>query len=79
MTQSLIDWADLILVMEPVHAEYIHGHFECDPNKMRVLDIGNKYVRDDPELIRELEKARPILEMEDRLREVWEKEHSSKC
>lgn len=79
VTQTLIDWADLVLVMEPDHAEYIHGHFNCDPNKMRILDIGNKYARGDPELIRELEeKALPILDMEDRLREIWGKEHSSR-
>jgi len=79
VTQTLIDWADLVLVMEPDHAEYIHGHFKCDPNKMRILDIGNKYVRGDPALIRELEeKALPILDMEDRLREIWGKEHSSR-
>jgi predicted protein tyrosine phosphatase len=79
VTQALIDWAELVLVMEPDHAEYIHGHFKCDPNKMRILDIGNKYARDDPELIRELEeKARPILDMEDRLRQIWGKEHNSR-
>ena len=78
ITQALIDWADLVLVMEPEHAEYIYGHFKCDPNKMRALDVGNRYVRDDPELIRELEeKALPILDMEGRLREIWEKEDSS--
>ena len=64
ITQALIDWADLILVMEPVHAKYIQGHFKCDPNKMHVLKIVDKYFRDDPELIRELEeKARPILDL----------------
>lgn len=30
LTQELIDWADLILVMEPVHAEYIEAQFKCD-------------------------------------------------
>lgn len=76
VTQALIDWADLILVMELRHAQHIQTHFECDPNKINNLDIANKYVRNDPELIRELEnKVRPILDLEDSLREIWEKTH----
>lgn len=67
ITQALVDWADMILVMQPVHAEYIHRHFKCDAKKMRVLDIEDKYTKDDPELIRELKKkVRPILKIEDR-------------
>jgi len=63
LTQKLIDWADLILVMEPVHAEYINAQFKCGPSKVRVLNIADLYFRDDPELIRELEhKVIPILD-----------------
>lgn len=66
MTQALIDWADLVLVMEPLHAKYIYAHFKCDPNKMRVLKVEDRYARDDPELIRALEeKALPILDMDE--------------
>jgi predicted protein tyrosine phosphatase len=66
MTRALIDWADLVLVMELHHAKYIHVHFKCDPKKMRVLKVEDRYARDDPELIRELkEKALPILDMDD--------------
>jgi predicted protein tyrosine phosphatase len=65
MTQVLIDWADLVLVMEPHHAKYIHEHFKCAPKKMRVLKVEDRYARDDPELTRELEeKALPILDMD---------------
>jgi len=63
LTQKLIDWADLILVMETQHAEYIKTTFESDPDKIKVLDIPDIYVRNDPELIQELKKkALPILE-----------------
>jgi predicted protein tyrosine phosphatase len=63
LTQELVDWADLILVMEAVHAYYIKSHFRCDLSKLKVLGIRDRYVRDDPELIQQLkEKARPILD-----------------
>lgn len=63
LTQELIDWADLILVMEPIHAHYVNTHFRCDPKKVMVLNIADRYFRDDPELIRELkQKVGPILD-----------------
>jgi predicted protein tyrosine phosphatase len=73
LRQNLVDWADLILVMEPHHSHFIHAHFRCDPRKVRVLDISDNYRRDDPQLIKELErKVSPILQMEDKLREIRE-------
>jgi len=51
LTQELIDWADLIIVMEPIHSQYIHSHFQCSPDKIRTLNIADIYFRDDPELI----------------------------
>lgn len=76
ITQELIDWADLVLVMEPIHSQYIHTHFKCEPSKVHNLDIKNKYVRNDPELIQELRiKVQPILDLEDRLLETWDKGH----
>ena len=63
LTQELIDWADLVIVMEAVHAYYIKSHFMCDPRKLRILGIRDRYYRDDPELIEELKKkVTPILE-----------------
>jgi predicted protein tyrosine phosphatase len=63
LTQGLIDWADLILVMEAVHAYYLKSHFRCDPSKLRILGIRDRYFRDDPELIQQLkEKVVPILD-----------------
>ena len=63
LTQELIDWADLVVVMEPVHAYYVNTHFNCDPKKLRILGIRDRYYRDDPELIEELQKkVTPILD-----------------
>ena len=63
MTQKLIDWADLILVMEPEHAEHIQKSYNSNSDKIRILNIPDVYVRNDPELIQELKKkALPIIE-----------------
>jgi len=63
LTQELIDWADLVLVMETIHAYHTNAHFNCNPNKLRILGIRDRYFRDDPELIQELtEKVTPILD-----------------
>lgn len=56
LTQQLVDWADLIIVMEPHHAEHILVHFKTNPNKIKVLNIPDRYFRNDPELIQELKK-----------------------
>jgi predicted protein tyrosine phosphatase len=71
LTQGLVNWADLVLVMEPHHADYIYEHFKCTPDKVRILGISDKYIRDDPALIHELQvKVPPILELEDRLHDT---------
>ncbi|MGO9643753.1 MAG: phosphotyrosine protein phosphatase [Candidatus Bathyarchaeia archaeon] len=63
LSQVLIDWADLVIVMEPIHSQYIHANFQCNPNKIYVLNIADRYFREDPELIRELRrKVTPLLE-----------------
>lgn len=62
LTQELIDWADLVLCMEPEHAQYIKAYLKCPANKVKVLNIMDMYVRNDPRLIRELErKVVPLL------------------
>ena len=64
LTQAVIDWAELVLVMEPAHAQFLHDHFKCDPNKVRVLNIRTH--PGDSKLIKELmRKVPPILEMDD--------------
>jgi predicted protein tyrosine phosphatase len=63
LTQDLIDWADLVLCMEAEHAEYVEAYFKCTPGKVKVLNIPDVYLRNDPRLIRELErKVAPILD-----------------
>ena len=61
MAQELIDWATLVIVMEPMHSQYICAHFLCDPDKIRVLNIADKYFQQDPELVRELRKKIPSI------------------
>jgi predicted protein tyrosine phosphatase len=61
--QALIDWADLVIVMEPIHSQYLRENFRCGSDKIKVLNIADKYFREDPELIRELRrKVTPLLE-----------------
>jgi predicted protein tyrosine phosphatase len=63
VTQALIDWADLILVMQQEHEEYIVSNLRCDGGKLHVLNIDDVYPRYDPELVRELRlKVIPLLE-----------------
>jgi predicted protein tyrosine phosphatase len=63
LSQELVDWADIVICMEPEHAEYLEANFHCDPTKLKVLNIEDIYSRYDPELIRQLERrVIPILE-----------------
>jgi predicted protein tyrosine phosphatase len=63
LTQELVDWADLILVMESHHCEIVQSIFRTNHEKIKVLHIPDIYVRNDPELIRELKrKVIPILD-----------------
>lgn len=63
LTQELVDWADLILVMEGYHSDYIRSHFQFSPAKIRILNIPDRFFRGDPELVSLLQKkVPPILE-----------------
>ena len=63
LTQELIDWADIIIVMEPIHSQYIHANFRGSSDRIRILNIADRYFRDDPGLVSELRrKVPPILE-----------------
>ena len=63
VSQELIDWADVVVVMEPMHSHYLRSQFKFDPKKLHVLNIADRYYRDEPELKRELlKKIPPILE-----------------
>lgn len=62
VSQALIDWADLILVMEPMHAEYILSNFRSERKELHVLGIEDIYMRNDSELVHELQrKVIPLL------------------
>lgn len=63
LTQRLVDWADIILVMEHLQGLYIRARFRRSAGKIHVLGIADRYYRDDPELKRELQKkVPPVLE-----------------
>ena len=61
LSQKLIDWADLIIVMEPMHSQYIEAQYQRSAGKIHVLNIADVYFRDDPKLKRELLKKVPSI------------------
>lgn len=64
LSADQIDWADLILVMEPRHARRLTDRFGRIMNGKRVvtLDIRDRYTFMQPELVNELvAKAGPYL------------------
>ncbi len=52
ISKELIDWADVIFVMENHHREALLRIDPTSDQKIKVLDIGDRYLRDDPELVR---------------------------
>jgi len=63
LSQKLIDWADIIIVMETMHSQYIQTHFQRGTGKIQVLGIADRYFRSDPILKGELyKKVPPLLE-----------------
>ena len=59
LTQELVDWADIIIVMEHLQALYIRARFRRTAGKIHVLGIADRYSRDDPELRHVLQKKVP--------------------
>jgi len=59
ITQKLIDWAEVILVMERKHKENITGSFReaLNGKEIVVLEIEDIYQFNDPELILVLKNA----------------------
>jgi predicted protein tyrosine phosphatase len=59
VNQKLIDWADVIFVMEPKHKDLLNKRFLLAPayKKLIVLDIEDDYQFGDDELIRILKDA----------------------
>ena len=56
ISKELTDWADYILAMEKYHREYIVNRWPESENKIRVLNIKDRYARNSPELIKLLKK-----------------------
>jgi protein-tyrosine phosphatase len=54
INQALIDWADIILVMETKHKAIIVDKYLIDPDVIEVLGIPDEYKYMDDELISEL-------------------------
>ncbi len=56
LSSELIEWADIIFVMEPVHRRKLSTQFRASLKNKRVvcLDIPDKYDFMDPELMRVL-------------------------
>lgn len=63
LTTRDMAWADVVAVMEPEHLAYIRRHWPDQVARVRVLDVPDDYVPDEPEL-RELltAKVRALLE-----------------
>ncbi len=56
LTDELLEWADIVFVMEPYHREAIEERFLGRPGRVVVLDIEDRYSRGEPELVRLLQK-----------------------
>ena len=52
ITEELIEWADIVFVMERHHGEFLLDLNPSAENKIFVLDIPDIYPRNDPELVR---------------------------
>jgi predicted protein tyrosine phosphatase len=56
LTWELLDWADVVFVMEPYHREVIEERYPDCLKRIVVLNIGDIYYRCDPHLINLLQK-----------------------
>ena len=54
ISEALVDWADIILVMEEEHKKAILSMKQGAESKTTVLGVPNRYLRGDPELIETL-------------------------
>ncbi|GGH22236.1 low molecular weight protein tyrosine phosphatase family protein [Mucilaginibacter phyllosphaerae] len=57
LNQKLIDWADVLFVMEYKHREIIKQKFDARHKQLVVLNIADDYQFNDPELIAFLQTA----------------------
>lgn len=61
VSADMIEWADVVLVMETVHRRKLNERFksELQAKKIVVLDIADDYALMDPELVRILKVRVP--------------------
>lgn len=59
LSRELIDWANIIFVMEELHYNYIANWFPDALKKVVILGIKDIYITNDPELIKILKKNVP--------------------
>ena len=57
ISQKIIDWADVVLVMERKHRDIIKQRFSFNRQQLIVLDIEDNYPFNDPELVEMLQMA----------------------
>jgi len=57
INQKLIDWADVIFVMERKHKDLLKQRFAFADKELIVLDIPDDYQFGDPELVKILKAA----------------------
>jgi predicted protein tyrosine phosphatase len=57
VNQKMLDWADVVFVMERKHRDLIKQRFTLSGQKLMVLDIEDHYRFNDPELIAMLRTA----------------------
>ncbi len=59
LSQKLIDWAEIVFVMETRHKEVLKEKFQTNGKKIVVLDIDSGYRYMDPELVKILQDIVP--------------------
>ena len=55
VTKALLDWADIVFVMEPYHRETLEERFPGLAKRIVVLEVEDIYYRGDPHLINVLQ------------------------
>lgn len=50
VTQAHVSWADIVIVMESMHRAWLTEHCDLGETPLYVLDIPDRFVRDDPRL-----------------------------
>ena len=57
LNQKLIDWADIVFVMEYKHRDIVKQQFALNGKQLIVLNIEDDYQFNDPELVEMLKAA----------------------